>query len=180
MQDVLDVLTVSIVHNSTRLLWEYFGSHWYYFKISKKVINDLIIWNQEESRFTKSKTFVFFIIWSSSNISSKRNSVIKTQSMKLAFIFIGSSLSADGISVSQTAGISEAQVEAFKDLQYMRLDFSAIRNDLDKSMECSCQNWVHLNLKKNCWETINSKWSCKWIILETVSSINSNSLCRFW
>ena len=66
--------------------------------------------------------------------------MIKAQSMKLAFIFVVSSLSADGISVSQTAGISEAQVEAFKDLQYMRLDFSAIRNDLDKSMECSCQN----------------------------------------
>ena len=118
-------------------------------EISKKLINDLIIWNQEKSRLTKSKTFVSFIFWSSSNIFTKRNSVIKAQSMKLAFIFVGSSLSADGISVSQTAGISEAQVEAFKDLQYMRLDFSAVRNDLDKSMECSCQNWVHFNLQKN-------------------------------
>ena len=60
--------------------------------------------------------------------------------MKLAFILVGSSLSVDGISVTKTAGLSEAQMEAFKDLQYMRLDFSAIRNDLDKSMECSCQN----------------------------------------
>jgi len=56
--------------------------------------------------------------------------------MKLMFVLIGTFLPADSIGVSQP--LAQAQLEAFKDLKYMKLDFSAIRKDLDKSMESSC------------------------------------------
>jgi len=60
--------------------------------------------------------------------------------MQLSFVLLGILLPVDGIGVFQTIASSAAKLEDVQDLKYMKLDFSAIRKDLDKSMACLCQN----------------------------------------
>ena len=101
-------------------------------RIPSEITNDLII---KKNRDLQNGPF---INQGSSKIFINSNSVINTHLMKLSFVLFGTILPANGITVPQ--GISNIQLENFKDLKYMTLDFSAIRKDLDKSMECSCQN----------------------------------------